>query len=137
MAVPAFDHELEERLQRLHLLPSIDLIQTLPANERIEALAQLIQMSDDLLASLPPEMPEDPDILSAVRLLTRMVRTMAFQFMREVNRDQAWFWTEDWQAGEREVDVNQAAGRGTFLDSDKAFDVHLRALRPDLADIQH
>lgn len=27
--------------------------------------------------------------------------------------DQAWFWTPEWQAGEREADAQIAAGRGT------------------------
>lgn len=28
-----------------------------------------------------------------------------------VPADQAWFWTPEWQAGERQVDENYAAGR--------------------------
>jgi hypothetical protein len=27
--------------------------------------------------------------------------------------DQAWYWTEQWQAGEAEADADRAAGRGT------------------------
>lgn len=28
--------------------------------------------------------------------------------------DQAWFWTPEWQAGEREADTKIAAGHGAF-----------------------
>ena len=31
--------------------------------------------------------------------------------------DQAWFWTEEWQKGEREVDKDIAAGRVKRFDS--------------------
>jgi len=35
--------------------------------------------------------------------------------------DQAWFWTPEWQAGEREVDEAIAAGRTTFFGSAEEF----------------
>jgi hypothetical protein len=35
--------------------------------------------------------------------------------------DQAWFWTEEWQAGEREADAQQASGLGVAFDSDEEF----------------
>src|SRR5580658_6225071 len=42
--------------------------------------------------------------------------------------DQAWFFTPDWLAGEREADEDIAAGRGTVHESaDDMFD-HLRAI---------
>jgi hypothetical protein len=41
--------------------------------------------------------------------------------------DQAWFWTAEWQEGEREADEDIAAGRGTFHDSDEDF---LASLEP-------
>jgi hypothetical protein len=38
--------------------------------------------------------------------------------------DQAWFWTEEWQAGERQVDEDIAAGRtiGPFYSAEEMFD---------------
>jgi hypothetical protein len=37
-------------------------------------------------------------------------------------RDQAWYWTAQWQAGERQVDVDLAAGRyGRVFDSEEEF----------------
>jgi hypothetical protein len=35
--------------------------------------------------------------------------------------DQAWFWTPEWQEGEREVDEHLAAGRTTHFDSVEEF----------------
>jgi hypothetical protein len=38
-----------------------------------------------------------------------------------IDPDQAWFWTPEWQAGEREADADIAAGRGILYDSDEEF----------------
>jgi hypothetical protein len=44
--------------------------------------------------------------------------------------DQAWFWTPEWQAGEREADEDIAAGRTTFFASTEDF---LTALDDEIA----
>ncbi len=49
--------------------------------------------------------------------------------MREIDPKQAWFWTPEWQEGEREADEDIAAGRVTRYDSDEQF---LAALEADL-----
>jgi hypothetical protein len=46
-----------------------------------------------------------------------------------IDPDQAWFWTREWQAKEREADEDIAAGRGTTYESDEAF---LEGLEKDL-----
>jgi hypothetical protein len=38
-----------------------------------------------------------------------------------IDPDQAWFWTPEWQAGEREADADVAAGRATRYHSDEEF----------------
>ena len=38
-----------------------------------------------------------------------------------VPKSQAWFWTSDWQAGEREATEEIAAGRTTQFESDAAL----------------
>lgn len=38
-----------------------------------------------------------------------------------IDPDQAWFWTPEWQAGEREADADIAAGRTTRYNSDEEF----------------
>lgn len=43
--------------------------------------------------------------------------------MALIDPDQAWFWTEQWQAGEREADEDIAAGRGeTYENTDEFLD---------------
>ena len=38
-----------------------------------------------------------------------------------IDPEQAWFWTREWQAKEREADDDVAAGRGTTYESDDEF----------------
>ncbi len=38
-----------------------------------------------------------------------------------IDADQAWFWTEDWQRGEREASEDIARGRTRRSDSGDAF----------------
>jgi hypothetical protein len=49
--------------------------------------------------------------------------------MHEIDPEQAWFWTSEWQESEREADEDIAAGRVTRYDSDEQF---LAALEADL-----
>ncbi|MDQ2741194.1 MAG: AbrB family transcriptional regulator [Chloroflexota bacterium] len=48
--------------------------------------------------------------------------------MREIDPEQAWFWTPEWQEGEREADEDIAAGRVTRYDSDEEFLKHLESI---------
>jgi len=41
--------------------------------------------------------------------------------MKSIRADQAWFWTPEWQAGERRVDEEMAAGRGKISSSTEEF----------------
>ncbi len=46
----------------------------------------------------------------------------------QLDPDQAWFWTPEWQEGEREVDESLARGaRGPIFESDEHFIAHLSA----------
>jgi AbrB family looped-hinge helix DNA binding protein len=38
-----------------------------------------------------------------------------------IDATQAWFWTPEWQDGEREAATESAAGSGTTYESDEAF----------------
>jgi hypothetical protein len=50
---------------------------------------------------------------------------------RHVPADQAWFWTPEWQAKEREADADLAAGRvKTFKNAKQAIQ-WLRRRKPD------
>lgn len=46
--------------------------------------------------------------------------------MKMIDASQAWFWTPEWQAGEREAEADLAAGRFDRYESDEEF---LEALR--------
>jgi hypothetical protein len=38
-----------------------------------------------------------------------------------IDPDQAWFWTPEWQAKDREADADKAAGNVELFESDEAF----------------
>ncbi|MFN0090905.1 MAG: AbrB/MazE/SpoVT family DNA-binding domain-containing protein [Acidimicrobiales bacterium] len=38
-----------------------------------------------------------------------------------IDATQAWFWSPEWQAGEREADADRAAGRTEAFESGEAF----------------
>jgi hypothetical protein len=44
-----------------------------------------------------------------------------------IDPSQAWFWTEDWQAGERRVDDEYATGRYETFDDAESFIADLEA----------
>jgi hypothetical protein len=49
-----------------------------------------------------------------------------------IDPDQAWFWTPEWQAKEREADADKAAGRVERFESDEAFTAALKERRGSL-----
>ena len=51
-----------------------------------------------------------------VRLIDRGDGTVELIPVVAVPADQAWFWTERWQAMEREADADVAAARSTVVD---------------------
>ena len=53
---------------------------------------------------------------SQVRLIERDDGRIELVPVVVVSADQAWFWTDRWQAMEREADADVAAGRTTVVD---------------------
>jgi AbrB family looped-hinge helix DNA binding protein len=47
--------------------------------------------------------------------------------MKMIDASQAWFWTPEWQAGERQADADIAAGRGMRFESDEELLTYLDA----------
>ena len=41
--------------------------------------------------------------------------------MKSIPAEQAWFWTEAWQAGEREASEQVVAGEGTVFENGNSF----------------
>jgi hypothetical protein len=54
--------------------------------------------------------------------------------LHEIDPEQAWFWTPEWQEGEREADEDIVAGRTTRYDSDEEFLAALESDRKPLSD---
>lgn len=48
--------------------------------------------------------------------------------LKSIRADQAWFWTPEWQAKEREAEEDIAAGRGTRFLSTEEFIEHVELL---------
>jgi len=94
----------------------------------VRQVADTIRWVDEMIARLEaaPELTRpERDVLAHARA----GRAQAFALMQRLNPDQAWFWTEEWQAKEREADADEAAGRTTFHASGEDFlaalDAHL------------
>ncbi len=89
------------------------------------------------LHRLVDELPEDvvarldkgnPITLAVIRQEGRLV-------LHEIDPEQAWFWTPEWQAREREADEDLAAGHFTRYESDEEFlaalDAEMKSLDAD------
>lgn len=76
--------------------------------------------------ALPPDLRrrmhlDEPG--AQVRIVEREDGVVELQPVLPVAADQRWFWTDRWQAMEREVDTYVAAGRiATHDDADSLFD---------------
>jgi len=95
--------------------------------EHVHEAAEAIRRADDVIEQLAGM----PDVAAAERdgvlAVARSVRAEAFAVMQRLNPDQAWFWTETWQAKEREAGRQLAAGEGTVYDSDEEMLAALKA----------
>ncbi|MEZ5331846.1 MAG: AbrB/MazE/SpoVT family DNA-binding domain-containing protein [Thermoanaerobaculia bacterium] len=47
--------------------------------------------------------------------------TVVLTGLKSTPADQAWFWTDEWQAGEREASRQAARGEGTVYDGSEDF----------------
>lgn len=48
-----------------------------------------------------------------------------------IPKDQEWYWTKDWQAGEREADEDIKAGRGVTFDNVADAIKYLKSVKPN------
>ena len=74
----------------------------------------------DLRRRLHLDVPE-----SQVRLIDHGDGRVELVPVVAVSADQAWFWTDRWQAMEREADADIAAGRSTVVDGADELIAHL------------
>ncbi len=120
---------------------------TMTADERVGDVAltdddltmvgDVVRAADGLIATIEgspaAEIAETDELLA----LARALRRMAALVLANHTPDQAWFWTPEWQAGERQADSDKVAGRFTRYESGEAFLAALREARPDVADRTH
>lgn len=70
---------------------------------------------------------DGPD--AQIRLIEREDGRLEIVPVVTVPSDQAWFWSDRWQAMEHEADSDIAAGRTTTVDGMEGFLGHLDAVR--------
>jgi AbrB family looped-hinge helix DNA binding protein len=93
-----------------------------PADRSVDVPPQLATIRTKGVVTIPQEvrrvvrLQEGDEVLVTVRD-GEVVLTPA----TVVPRGQAWFWTEEWQAGEAEADADIEAGRVTRYDTDEDF----------------
>jgi len=134
MALPAKVHEQIAQIERhLSAVPAGEQPPSKAMRTRVQrwqehlhAAAEAIRAADTLIEQLAeqPDGSEREELLA----LVRSERAQAFAVMQRLNPDQAWFWKAEWQAGEREVDRNVAAGNLIHFASDEEFNAALDAL---------
>jgi hypothetical protein len=121
--------EINRKLQSLH---EVEAQAERIRDEMIDQAAGVLRRSDEVIEqinALPDELAAERE---ALLVQTRGVRRQAFERMRELNPDQIWFWTEEWQAGEREADRQIAAGETIRFESDEAFEAALAEIDAEL-----
>ncbi len=105
-------------------------------DDDLTMVGDVVRAADGLIASvessLVAEVAESDELLA----LAHALRRMAALVLAEHAPDQAWFWTPEWQAGERKADADKIAGRFTHYESGEAFLAALREARPDVADLR-
>lgn len=107
----------------------------LALKRHITAVADVIRAADTLIAVLSATSSREyAQVVDGVLLQTRQNRHEAFIVMTRLNPDQAWFWTEEWQAKEREADADETAGRTTFHATTEDFLAAIKLRQPAIAD---
>lgn len=102
---------------------------TAQESEDISRLADLIRACDNVLFGVQPDAMADPVEGRRVINMTKGLRRAVYLLLSERVPDEAWYWTPEWQAREREADAAYAEGRTTMHESGAAFLAALKARR--------
>jgi DNA-binding helix-hairpin-helix protein with protein kinase domain len=131
------ENEIPEMSRALESLHEVEAQAERLRDEVIDKAAGVLRASDDVIEqirALPDELSADRE---ALLVHTREVRRQAFDRMRELNPDQIWFWTEEWQAGEREADRQIAAGETIRFESGEALEAAFAEIDAELEHSAH
>ena len=71
--------------------------------------------------TIPVEIRQQADLKDGDAVEVEVVDGCIVLRPSDIDPEQAWFWTPEWQAKEREADEAIAAGRVTFHASDEEF----------------
>ena len=107
----------QRRAEPVEVAPRVDVAALLPRGDELDhrlhlGLRQLVDQAFGDLASRHPQRVA-PAAAGEVQAPEGR-HPLSFA---AIPADQAWFWTEEWQKGEREVDEDIAAGRVKRFDS--------------------
>ena len=100
----------------------------------IEVVARLIRAADAYADALTLQSEDAQRHYHDETVMIAGLRRLAVIIMNDINPDQAWFWTEEWQAGEREIDARIAAGLTIRHASTEEFLSSLETRCPSHAD---
>jgi len=100
----------------------------------IEVVARLIRAADAYADAVTLLSQDGQSRYHDETVMIAGLRRLAMVIMSDINPDQAWFWTEEWQAGEREIDARIAAGQTIRHASTEEFLSSLETRCPSHAD---
>ena len=95
--------------------------------EALETIVRALRCIDDALDQLDEAPLRDDPETDGLRTAWLAVRHTALAAMQRIHPDQSWFWTREWQQGERTVDRNREAGRLFGPYTEPEFDIAMRA----------
>jgi bifunctional DNA-binding transcriptional regulator/antitoxin component of YhaV-PrlF toxin-antitoxin module len=84
------------------------------------------QVGPDGRLVIPPAVREAACLCDGAHVALEV--TAAGVLIRVIDPDQAWYWTPEWQEGEREVDAEIAAGGLRRFESDEEFLAYLDSI---------
>jgi bifunctional DNA-binding transcriptional regulator/antitoxin component of YhaV-PrlF toxin-antitoxin module len=83
--------------------------------------------------TLPRELRERAKLVAGTRVeIIQADGGLLITPAAETDPERAWYWTEEWQRGEREADEDVRLGRSRVYESGEAFATHLREIHNEL-----
>ena len=84
-----------------------------------DEVAHRVQLGEGSQVILPAEVRDalQVDAGDDVEFTVHANGDVTLRRWAEIPSDQAWFWTAEWQDGEREASAELAAGAGTFYEN--------------------